>query len=61
MSKKFQKLFVVKKYIYASSAKEAIRKDKKEEVHDVWWDEEHKKRCLEPRDAIGFEVEKEEC
>ena len=36
---KKQKLYIIKKYIMASSAKEAIRKDKKTDVGDVWIDD----------------------
>lgn len=34
-----QKLYIIKKYIMASSVKEAIRKDKETEVGDVWIDD----------------------
>lgn len=36
MKKKQLKLFVVRKYIYADSAKQAMLKDKKHPVDDVW-------------------------
>jgi hypothetical protein len=36
-------IFVVKKYILASSAKEAIKKDKTTPVDDCWMDEDFKK------------------
>lgn len=35
--------FVIRKYIFAKSAKEAIRKDKTTEVQDVYVDEDWKK------------------
>ncbi len=40
------KLFVVRKYIMASSAIQAIRKDKTSPVDDVWVDEDFKKDNL---------------
>jgi hypothetical protein len=36
---KKQKLYVIRKYIKATSAKDAIKKDKRTEVDDVWIDE----------------------
>lgn len=46
-----QKLYVVKKYIFARSASEAISKDKKTKVYDCWVDEDYKKQLV---GAIGF-------
>lgn len=46
------KLYVVRKYIKATSAAQAIRKDKATPVHDVWCDEGWKEKHL--ADAIGF-------
>lgn len=46
------KMFVVRKYIKATSAAQAIRKDKTTPVHDVWVDDDWKKQSL--TDAIGF-------
>lgn len=43
MKKEKDKLFVIKKYIKARSASEAIRKDKSTAVDDVWVDEDWKK------------------
>jgi hypothetical protein len=48
-----EKLFVVRKYILAKSAIEAIRKDKLAPVDDVWIDEEFKKTSP-GASAIGF-------
>jgi len=53
--KKKNKMFVVKKYIMASSAAEALRKDLKTPADDCWVDEEWKGKYL--ADAIGFEIE----
>ena len=38
-----EKLYIVRKYIMARSAKDAILKDKKSDVDDVWLDEDFKK------------------
>lgn len=37
------KLFVVRKYVWATDAQDAIKKDKSKSVDDVWIDEEWKK------------------
>lgn len=58
MKKKICKLYVVRKYIMASSAQVAIRKDRKAPVDDVWVDDEWKKKGL--ADAIGFQAGHEE-
>lgn len=42
-------VYVIRKYITASSAQEAIKLDKKFPVDDVWLDEEFKKQRI-----IGF-------
>lgn len=52
------KLYIIRKYIKATSAASAIRQDKKTPVHDVWVDESWKDKSL--AEAIGFhEVEDE--
>lgn len=56
MSKPKPKLFVVRKYVMAHSAAEAIRKDKTTAVDEVWVDEEWKKHGSNLPDAIGFGV-----
>jgi hypothetical protein len=48
------KLYVVRKYIRATSAAQAIRKDKTTPVHDAWVDTEWKTDHL--ASAIGFEL-----
>lgn len=45
-----QKLFVVRKYIMAKSAQEAIKKDKAHPVDDVWISDEWHSKHIE----IGF-------
>ena len=52
------KLFVIRKYILAKSASDAIRKDKTTPVDDVWVDDDFKKSST-GASAIGFEAEKE--
>jgi hypothetical protein len=47
------KLFIVRKYILARSAIEAIRKDKLTPVDDVWIDEDFRKSSP-GASAIGF-------
>lgn len=48
-------MFIVRKYIMATSAKDALRKDLKTPADDVWIDEEWKKKQLEQLpSAIGF-------
>jgi hypothetical protein len=50
-----KKLFVIRKYIFATSAREAIKEERNHEVDDVWVDDEWKK---DPNNqlssAIGF-------
>lgn len=54
-SKPKEKMFIVRKYIPAKSAAEAIRKDRITPVHDVWIDDEWKKgESRELASAIGF-------
>lgn len=55
MSKPREKLFIIRKYIMAVSAAQAIKKDKVTPVDDCWVDDEWKKGNegrLE--NAIGF-------
>lgn len=55
-----QKLFVVKKYIMANSAHDALRKERRHRPDDVWVDEDWKKEHKEQlTSCIGFSVEKE--
>ncbi len=51
-----KKLFVIRKYIWAQSAQQAIKKDIRHPVDDVWVDDEWKKNSNAPKDAIGFYV-----
>lgn len=47
-------LYVIRKYIMADSAMDAIRLDKKKSVDDVWLDDESKKQLPS---AIGFTID----
>lgn len=47
------KLYVVRKYIKADSAMQAIKKEKSVPVHDVWIDEKWQEKELPG--AIGFD------
>lgn len=51
--KKGEQVYVVRKYITAKSASDAISKDRKTPVMDVWVDEEFKKTQTGAT-AIGF-------
>ena len=58
--KKPNKLFIVRKYIWATDANSAIKKDRTTPPDDVWIDDEWKKNSNPPKDAIGFFVDKED-
>lgn len=54
-----EKMFVVRKYIKATCAAQAIKKERKAPVDDVWVDEEWKKGQSEKlADAIGFSTKR---
>ena len=40
------KLYCIKKFIFAENSREAIRKEKKQHVDEVWVDEDWKKENL---------------
>lgn len=52
--KKDLKLFVVRKYVIAESALEAIKNEKKKSVDDVWLDDDWKKQQEFPKKDVGF-------
>ena len=56
MKKKRQQLFVVRKYIFATSAAEAIKLDKTHDVDDVWVDDDYRKEALRSQlqEPMGF-------
>lgn len=52
---KTSKLFIIRKYVWADSAKEAIKADSKTDVADCWLDEDWKKAQGQTPEIIGFE------
>lgn len=56
-TKQEKKLYVVKKYVWARNAAEAIKIEKSRNTDDVWIDEEWKRNQSNPKDAIGFYAE----
>lgn len=53
------KLFIVRYYVKAKNAKEALKKARQQEADDVWVDEEWKKGNAEQlASAIGFQTER---
>lgn len=53
MKKKNKRLYIIKKYVVASSVAEALRRDKKEPVHDIYLEEKsHQKVLEETNEAI---------
>lgn len=57
MAKTQRKLYIVRKYIWAKSAEEAIKKDAKKKVDDVWGDDDWKKNTNQTADAMGFLID----
>ena len=53
-----RKLFVVRKYVWADTAQDALKIEKKQEAHECWIDDDWKKNKQEPKDCIGFVVDK---
>lgn len=60
MAKRPNKKFVVKKYIMATSASEALKKERNYKADDVWVDDEWLKTQKDGADAIGFSVLRED-
>ena len=56
MKKDNRKLFIVKKYIMATSASDAIRKDKKTPPDSVWVDDKWAETNQQLASAIGFTI-----
>jgi hypothetical protein len=53
--KQKDKLYIVRKYIKAKNALDAIKKENDHAVDDVWLDEDWKKGCGEQfTNAVGF-------
>lgn len=53
IKKEKPKMYVVRKYIKATDVKQALRKEPKTPVHDLWIDNEWRDRELSS--AIGFD------
>lgn len=45
------KLFIVQKYVVASSAEEAIKKEKNQKADEVWLDQDWKKGAINKADS----------
>lgn len=52
------KLFVVRKYVAAKDAAEAVKKEKRTPVCDVWWEEADRGRWIDEKNNIGFAKKK---
>jgi hypothetical protein len=50
-----EKLYVIRKFVMAKSAKDAILKEKKGDVDDVWLDEDFKKSEID-KGCLGFKT-----
>lgn len=55
-----KKLFIVRKYIWADNAAQAIKKDRTTKVEDVWVDDDWKRNSNIPKDAVGFYAPKDQ-
>jgi len=61
VKKSKQKLFIVRKYIMASSVLQAVKKDKTHPVEECWLDEDYKKKAVESlTPSIGFLTDNDE-
>lgn len=58
MKKKNNKRFVIKKYVMALSARDAIRKERTIEVDDIWIDEDWKKDNSGFTGTVGYRTKK---
>jgi len=60
LKKKQLKLFIVRKYIMAESAHDALKRERRHRPDDIWVDEEWKKENRNNlQSAIGYNVEHE--
>lgn len=55
--KRNDKLFIVRKYVWAQSAQQAIKNERTKPVDDVWMDDDFKKNLTNPANAVGFNHE----
>lgn len=49
---KEQKRYIIRKYVMATSAQDAIKKEKKLQVDDIWVDQDYEQ--LKDKAKIGF-------
>ncbi len=47
MKESKENLYIVRKFVVANSATDAIKKEKTNPVHDVWIEESHQKMFIE--------------
>lgn len=47
--------YIIRKFVLAQSAEDAIRKEKKTPVHDVWFDIEYE----DNKELVGFKLPKD--
>lgn len=47
-------LYVIRKFIMAKDAKDAIKKEKEQPVNDVWMDEDWKRDKINQEPELGF-------
>ncbi len=52
------KLYILKKYIFAKNLAEVIKKEKDVTPDDIWIDEDWRKNMMEAEKKIGFKNEK---
>lgn len=53
---KSQKMFIIRKFIKAASAKDAIRKDSRSPVDEIWIDEDWKRAEIQKlAEPVGFQ------
>ena len=61
MKKKTEQMYVVRKYVMATSVVDACKRESKSPVHEVFVDDDWKKKQMEQLpSAIGFAVNDEE-
>lgn len=55
MSKPLPKLYVIRKYVWATSAEKAMKVEKNQKADDCWLDEQFKVQSLS-KDVMGFRL-----
>ena len=54
MANRSNKLYIIRKYVFARSARHAIAQESKVPVDDCWLDEDYKRQSLAANAEIGF-------